>query len=205
MVCGVKAYREQIFVPCISLMQGIFSMEQSQSMKKKIWILAVLSACFSLLGYTSYAYFTAEKTAVNVITSGDVEIELLEWADLDKTIPFPQKEAVRVMPGMKVTKVVEVKNTGGHDAWVRIYLEQGEAALDINTTDWTKQDGYYYYNRPLEAGKTTEPLFSEVSFLKETGNGYQGEQVTIGVKVYATQRANNGETVLEAGGWPLTE
>lgn len=174
-------------------------------MKKRIWILSVLVSCFSLLGYTSYAFFTAEKTAVNVITSGDVEIALLEWADLDKTIPFPQKEAIRVMPGTKVTKVVEIKNTGSHDAWIRIALKLGEAVADINTADWIQQDGYYYYDRPLRAGETSEPLFSEVSFLKEAGNGYQGQQISIEVKAYATQKENNGETVLDAKGWPLEE
>lgn len=174
-------------------------------MKRKIWITALLVCCFFSLGYTSYAYFVAEKTSVNVITSGNIEIALLEWADLEKTVPYPQKQAVSVMPGTTVTKVVEIKNTGDQAAWVKICVEKEKVSLDINTADWLEKDGSYYYKKPLEAGKTTEPLFKEVSFLKETGNEYQNKQAVVEVKAYAVQVSNNGKTVLEAKGWPLTE
>ena len=75
-------------------------------------------------GYQTLAFFTAEDTAHNVITSGGVDIDLLEWADEEKTVPFPQEGAAGVTPGSEVTKIVEVKNTGASDAYIRVKVEK---------------------------------------------------------------------------------
>ena len=59
-------------------------------MKRRLFAGAVIVMCLSLLGFGTLAYFTAEDTAHNVITSGDINIELQEWADEEKTTPFPE-------------------------------------------------------------------------------------------------------------------
>lgn len=50
-------------------------------MKRKILLFSILTICVATLAAGSLAYFTAEDTAHNVITSGGIDIDLLEWAD----------------------------------------------------------------------------------------------------------------------------
>ena len=118
------------------------------------------------------------------------------------------------MPGMKVTKIVEISNTGTAPVWVRaqvqldVYGADEEplppeyVSLDFNETDWTYLDGYYYYNRALAPGETTVPLFTTVTFAPEMGNEYQNATATVDVSAQAVQTANNGDTVMDAKGWP---
>ena len=181
-------------------------------MKRKILILSVLVICLAMIAAGSLAYFTADTKAHNVITTGSVDIELNEWANEERTDKF--EDQTGVMPGKDVTKIVEVKNVGTGSAWVcvqmfvDVYAENGEGLppepvkLDINDTDWTYQDGYYYYNKPLAPGASTEPLFTTVSFDEQMGNEYQNAKAKIDITAIAVQSANNGETVLEATGWP---
>lgn len=186
-------------------------------MKRKLTILAVFAICLSLLAYGTIAYFTAEDQAHNVITTGNIEIELKEWADAEKTTPFPENGIDDVMPGAEVTKIVEVTNTGENAAWIRVRvnkameLEEGVTdepdmdliGLDINEEKWTLgEDGMYYYKEALEPGETTEPLFTQVAFDESMGNIYQNATLEIDVKAYATQVANNGTSALDATGWP---
>ena len=79
-------------------------------MKRKILLAAVAVICLSLLGVGTLAYFTSDGTAHNVITTGGVDIELIETTDDGK--PFPEEGISGVMPGESVTKRVTVKNTG---------------------------------------------------------------------------------------------
>lgn len=186
------------------------------NIKKKVLALALAVICLSSLAYGTLAFFTYKDVAHNVITSGDIKIELLEWADEAKKKPFPDKGVSGVVPGMEVTKIVEVKNTCDNAAYVRvkvdkdITLAQGVTAapdtgyLDIkfDTENWTWKDGYYYYNKPLAPHATTEPLFAAVTFDPQMGNEYQNSTATVTVKAYAVQVVNNEDTALTAGGWP---
>lgn len=186
-------------------------------MKLRLFTGAVIVMCLSLLGFGTMAYFTAENTAHNVITSGNIKIELQEWADEDKKIPFPKEGIDGMRPGAEATKVVEVKNTGSNAAYVRVWVEKnftlsegvtGETdtdliKIDFNDTSWTLgEDGYYYYNKALEPGDVTEALFTSVGFDPDMGNLYQKSTASVEVTAYAVQVANNGETVMDAKGWP---
>lgn len=183
--------------------------------KKKWALVAVVAMCCALLGAGSAAFFTASATATNVITSGSVDIRLNEWAAVEpERIPFT--EVTGVMPGQTVPKYVEVENTGLAPAYVRVRVEkridlaegaQGTAdpsliTLDLNGTDWTERDGFYYYNRPLAPGERTTYLLTGVTFAGAMGNLYRGCRVTVEVAAQATQVAHNGATALEAAGWP---
>ena len=183
-------------------------------MKRKILILSVLAILLAILAANTLAYFTADTAAHNVITTGNVDIALNEWAHEARTEKFEDKTGV--MPGAEVTKIVEVENVGTGTAWVRVqvvldvYAEGGKeqlppdpVTLDFNETDWKYFDGYYYYNYPLDPGETTEPLFTSVAFDDQMGNEYQNSTAHVDVNAYAVQSANNGEDVLSANGWPL--
>ena len=82
-------------------------------------------------------------------------------------------------------------------------MKSEPVSLDFNDTDWTYSDseGYYYYNRPLEPGKTTEPLFTTVTFDPLMGNEYQNASAHVKVIAYAVQSANNGDSPQAAKGW----
>lgn len=182
-------------------------------MKRKLLMLSAVAICIAILAAGSLAYFTAEDTAHNVITTGGVNIRLDEWADNDKTQPFEDLEGL--MPGMEVTKIAEVTNTGAAEAWIRVLVTKnielvGEGEIDpdlvslnLNEEFWTLgEDGYYYYNRPLKPAETTEPIFTTVTFDVNMGNEYQGSTATVDVLAQAVQTAHNGDSALDAQGWP---
>lgn len=186
-------------------------------MKRKLLAAALAVSCLSLAAYRTVAYFTAEDTVTNVITAGNVRIELQETAiPEDGGAPVPFEDVIGVMPGAEVSKIVEVKNTGDKTAYIRIRLEKevtlaegaagetdpGLIGLNIDTESWTEKDGYFYYNEPLAAGQTTKPLFTAVSFSKEMSDLYQNSKAMISVKASAVQTDNNGDSAREATGWP---
>lgn len=181
-------------------------------MKKTILMLSLIAVCLSLCIGGTLAYFTANETARNVIRSGNIRIELIE-TDAEGN---PFKDAIGVMPGTEVDKIVTVQNTADNPCWVRIGVQKvitlaegktGEAdtslvGLDFNEEDWTEKDGFYYYNRELEPGETTEPLFTKVTFAAAMDNLYKGCTANVTVGAQAVQTANNGSSVFEANGWP---
>lgn len=183
-------------------------------MKRKLLIVSVLAILVAVTAAGTLAYFTDTGTAHNVITTGNVEIELKEWEDEACTLPFQDKTGV--MPGTKVTKIVKVENTGTGAAFVRLRVEKNvyganqepmdtkPVSLDFDNRNWTysESEGYYYYNRPLEPGKTTEPLFTTVTFDPLMGNEYQNATAHVKVIAYAVQSANNGDSPQAAKGWP---
>lgn len=185
--------------------------------KRRILACAVLIACLSMGAYGSLAYYTAEATATNVIRAGNVKIELKETAiPEDGGDPVPFEDQTGVMPGQAISKIVQVENTGGQPAYIRVKVDKeiilaagvnGDPDLSLvtcnyNTAEWEEKDGYYYYKEALQAGAATEPLFTEVVFDKTMGNMYQGSKAEIKVFAQATQVAHNGNSVMEALGWP---
>lgn len=186
-------------------------------MKQKILICAAVLGILSLSALGTAAYFTSEDTATNVVTAGNIKIELNESTLSDgqmETIPFEDK--INVVPDTAVSKIVTVKNTGEHPAYIRISVEKqiilsdgvegkADASLmktDFNTKYWTEKDGYWYYNKILEAGKQTEPLFTCVSFAENMDNTYQNSTARLTAKAFGVQTENNGDAPLEAVGWP---
>ena len=186
-------------------------------MKKRIIIISLIVALIAVAAVGTNAYFTAQSTATNVVTSGSIKIELLEMSVPDDgSEPVPFEDVTGVMPGTSVSKVVTVRNTGDNAAWVRVSVEkairlsegvEGDVDLslvsfDVNREYWTEQDGYYYYNAELKPGAVTEPLFASVSFDPGMGNLYQNSTATVSVIAQATQVVHNGGSALEAAGWP---
>lgn len=195
----------------------ILKQKGTKVMKRKITLIAAAAICVSMLAYGTNAFFTAEDKAHNVITTGDLDIELVEMAvseDGGELVPF--EDVIGVMPGEEVSKIVTIRNKGTQPAYVRIKLDKaitfaegisGKADLsllscDLNTKDWTEKDGYFYYNQILPAGKETTLHFENVKFAESMGNIYQNCKAEIFVYAQATQVANNGDAVLEAKGWP---
>lgn len=190
-------------------------------MKRNKRIIAVLAitSILTVMVFQTLAFFTAEDTALNRVTMGNVALILNddtidpETEDLE---PFPEEGFNLVMPGDVVDKIVSVTNDGDNPIWVRIKLDRsiilaGEAAdvdfnvlgLDLNDEDWTEgTDGWFYYNEILAPGETTENLFTQVTFPTSLGNAFMNAKVEIDVLAQGVQSQNNGVTVQEAAGWP---
>jgi len=190
--------------------------------KQRIFLAAALICCLALAGGGTLAFFTAQETAYNVITTGELAMDLVE---MHNGALWPENGVSGVMPGDEIEKIVTVQNIGSVDFYTRvrligeIELENGEKvrlsldqiALDLNEKDWTRRGEFFYYNRalaPRGAEGTideTQPLFTTVTLRPELGNDYQNATITLTVEAEAVQSRNNGDSPLEATGWTLTE
>lgn len=191
-------------------------------MKRKLLILSVLVICIATLAAGTLAYPKSEGTAHNVISTNKVAVTLNEYADAALTKPFTDQTGV--MPGKTIGKYVVISgNAGSASAWVRvrfdikINLDQNNGRIPADFTPdtslvqltigngWTKgDDGWYYCTTPLTADQTTAPALETVTFAPTMGNEYQNAVATVTVLAQAVQTANNGETVMDAKGWPST-
>ena len=190
-------------------------MNTTPSRKKGLLALVTLAVlCLSLLAGGTYAYFTVERTAYNVITMGTLDMELVE--ETTGGAPWPEEGLSGMMPGMQVDKVAYVRNAGSVPFYTRVKVEKSVSladgtpvdaqldhiVLDINTEAWTEQDGWYYYNGALAAGAQSVPLFTTVTLAPEMGNEYQLSTIVVNVVAQAVQSGNNGQSALTAQGWP---
>ena len=188
-------------------------------MKKRMLTAALALCCLAVLATGTLAYFTAEKTAQNVITMGSLKVELVELDEKDE----PWEDVENIVPGMEVTKKAYVENNGSVDFYTRVKITksfvpaQGDelpkldtdlVELNINEKYWELgNDGFYYYKKqkPVAPGEKTEPLFTTVTFSTEMGNEYQNVKVKIDLDAQAVQSRNNGDSATKATGWPESE
>ena len=191
----------------------MMNMNTLKQWKRRILAIALIAIGLSAVATGTYAYFVAEETAYNVITTGALFMDLVEETEDGK--PWPEEGIKDVIPCMEVGKVVYVENKGGVPFFTRIQKETtvipapGVTAeltdeyisVDINTEHWIEQDGFYYYYRILQPGEKTEPLFTKVIFAPEMTNDYQNSTVEVYVLAQAVQSDNNGYDPLMALGW----
>lgn len=176
-------------------------------MKRKLVLTSAVVLILALLAAGTFAYFTKNARATNVITTGTISIQL------NDEIQGGQKTDTGwtlsgVMPGQAVEKAVSVTNTGTSPAWLRVKLEiavemaagktdtwQGQNVLQFAVNpDWfLAEDGYYYYSKPVAADAETERLFQSGTLMlnPQLPNDYQGCAVTINVLAQAVQVKNN--------------
>ena len=191
--------------------------ERKKISRKYIAVLAVMLACAAILATGTLAYFVAEETAYNVITTGVLDMLLVEETSGGQ--PWPDDGISGVMPGAEVDKIPQVQNIGTVDFYTRIRVTLSAVAedkktpldtepveLNINTEFWTEKDGWYYYRESVAPGGETEPLFTVVRFDEQMGNEYQNAEFYIDLKAQAVQSKNNDEGgPLSAEGWPVAE
>lgn len=190
-------------------------------MKKKILLLAAVAICAAILASGTLAYFTAEDQVHNVITTNAVDIEIEEWQD-EIGNPYPD-EPINVMPGVTVSKIATIKNMEA-EAYIRakfdVVITQADGnvmelspetlasiiTLTMNGDDWLRKDGdgqWWYYADAVAPGASTEAFFTEVVFDgPNMTNEYQNCTVEVIVSTQAVQTANNGDSAIEAAGWP---
>ncbi len=196
-------------------------------MKKKVLTVSILIILLAILGTGTLAAFTTSDTAHNVITSGRIDIELIEKTRQDGVlVDFPEGGISGVMPGADVSKIVSVQNTGTAPAWICVEVMQditaGGKALPIQLEDGTPVISYtvdetkwvtvkeadsvcYYYREAVPSGEVTPILFEEVHFAAKMDNRYQGCTAHIEIQAKAVQSDNNpipaGGTAADVKGW----
>lgn len=175
-------------------------------MKRKLVLTSAVVLILALLAAGTFAYFTKDARATNVITTGTIDITLNdeiqggEKTDTGWTLSG-------VMPGQAVEKKVSITNNGSAEAWLRVKLAvrvtvdgeempltfgDGQSVLQFETGDgWLAQDGYYYYRNATKSGDTTKQLFSSLQLNPLLPNAYQGCTVTVDVLAQAVQVKNN--------------
>lgn len=184
-------------------------------MKKKIALTAVIIFVLASAGYGTYAYMTASKTAQNIITAGNVKIELNEVTNEQNK----SAGELTVMPSTNAKYEVSVTNTGKNACYVRVKLNtklnigeallssEGKITLLLDNINWVQDtEGYWRYKVELAPGKTSSNLLTEIAFDKSMGNEYQNATFNLSVSAQAVQAVNNGfvTSVLEVKGWPST-
>ena len=190
-------------------------------MKKKILSICLVAviAAMAIAG-ASLAYFTAEDSAENAFTVGNVAIDLTEpnWDETGKV------EAEDVYPGEPLAKDPTVTNTGKNPCFVRIsvsnldqFAEKFDGAMITYRTDYVENalgenwvlhtDGYFYYTKVLASDEKTDALFDQIVIPFALTNNV--ETKSIDVTAYAVQAqgarpsftAVQAMTVEEIAGW----
>jgi hypothetical protein len=152
-------------------------------------------------------------TATNVVTSGNITLQIHERTDQGTQFPA---EGVYVVPGDVVSKVVTVENVCEHPFYLRVKLVYGINSqelpyedcfkLNINSENWKLHDGWYYYTGILQPGEETPHVFSHVEIVgSQVDTSYIGKTLQLTVLAQAVQSENNpiqdGDTTT-AQGWP---
>ena len=212
--------------PSVTTNEQTVATPESVAAKKKsfkrslISMLAITVVAIIIFSAQTVAYFTDDNsTGKNVIQSGNLDIELIEMTEVGGSQVL-YTNPVSVMPATSVSKIVSVHNAGTLPVYVRVSLEtaihqhnqeknlpdywQSLITCNINAEYWTYQNGYFYYNLPLEPGKSTAPLFDTVSFSPAMGNEFTNSEITLTVTSEATQSNGTGETATTATGWPTS-
>ena len=170
--------------------------------KRKILLLALAACMVAILAIGgTLAYFTDTEDATNTFTVGNVDITLTEpnWEGSGSV------DAPEVYPTEPLAKDPTVENTGANPCFVRISVTgwdclktAGLSKSDITyRTDYVNgklgdnwvlhTDGYFYYNKVLAAGETTDALFDQIVVPADLINGDGETEFDLVVKAYAVQ------------------
>ena len=177
--------------------------------RKKITVAvsSVLLAALICVGAT-LAWLSREARTTNVVTIGDVSIELAE-PQFDE-LTDGTKHISDVVPGQTVTKDPTVTNTGSHPVYVRATVTIGGTYFDGMTDEektqyqaelenglhvmdgWVKSpvDNKYYYQNILAADGeegSSSMIFDKVTIPSTWGNELVGKDIIIDIQAEAIQ------------------
>lgn len=191
--------------------------------KRKILALASAVCVVAILAIGgTLAYFTATDDATNTFTVGNVDITLTEpnWEGSGS------KDAPEVYPGEPLAKDPTVTNSGANPCFVRIKVEGLDCLAPAGNityrtdyvtgklgVDWVLHtDGYFYYNKVLAVGDTTDALFDQIVIPTDLKNGDAKTEFNVVVTAEAVQAqgakaswaAVQTMTVAEIANWFVT-
>lgn len=179
--------------------------------KSRLLLIALAAILVTVLTQPTLAYYTAIGKATNVVTSGNISLQIHEKTADGSDFP---SEGVYIIPGDIVSKQVTVENVCEHPFYLRVKLVSGSTnealsaedclKMDIDTVNWTYVDGFYYYNQILQPGETTPALFTQVEIVgSKVDQTHIGSTLSLTVNAYAVQSENNpADHPWDASGWP---
>lgn len=184
---------------------------------RMIMTFATMFLVIASLVVCTYAYFVSETSSTgNVILAGYANVNLVN--ETDSPALSPDGESIRILPGYTVGKTVLVENTGTYPVYIRAKIDsvitlnekyasrsgeidQSLVIYNIDFAHWTKYNGYYYYNIPLEAGEVTTNLLSSIKFSEAMGNIYKDSTIKVKILLESVQSNGNGDNAFTAVGW----
>lgn len=166
--------------------------------KRKVLTLALTACIVAILAIGgTLAYFTDTEDATNTFTVGNVDITLTEpnWEGSGS------QDAPEVYPGEPLAKDPTVENTGANPCFVRISVTGLDCLAPAGNityrTDYATgklgdnwvlhTDGYFYYNKVLAVGATTDALFDQIVIPTDLENGDAETEFDVVVTAEAVQ------------------
>ena len=172
-------------------------------MKNKKIIIIILIILVAIVGYGTYSLYAGKIDIKNIIKMGKVDLEVVE----DKN-----QNNFTIKPGDTIDKTIRIKNSGNHPLYVRAKviitvdnneLNNNEITINVDNTKWTYNNGYYYYNEILYGNEISDYLFTKIHIDEvKIDNSYLNKNFNIKVLTQGVQSENNGDSALEAFGWP---
>jgi len=190
-------------------------LKKKELLKKITPFLLIAVILLGLIGGGTLAYNRREARYQNIISAGDIDIELYNM--ISKNEKMPEKGIFSVLANINYPNLVWVRNVCEYPAYIRIKitkectdkegntLDSTKMTPNFNTKDWTysEDDGYYYYNHILDGFAESEPLYESIYFDRSIDNTYKTATLDVHILVEAVQSDNNGESVFDAEGWEV--
>ena len=180
---------------------------------KKLLIIALI--LIIVIPVLIYASFISSTMSSNIITFGNLKMELIETSidENGNEIRVKNNENENISLNSSVSRRVRIKNICNHPMFVRIKLSllldneydnnlNNSVWYDINNEDFLYQDGWYYYLKPLEPGKETDNLITQMNFNLIGLDNYMGKTIKLNIDAQAVQSENQTDNVMSAKGWP---
>lgn len=176
-------------------------------------IILVVVTCMMSVAW-SVAYFTAQIETDNVITFGNVDIQLHETCIDEKgtEVAVDTSDTETIEKASSVERHIKIENTGVNPAFVRFTINTWMDGTKANKRlmnfenelgDWIYDDGWFYYPHILNPGMTSEPFITKVIFDVDKITAEKPDcEMSFDIVAQAVQSENNQDDVLEVKGWP---
>jgi len=100
-------------------------------MRKRLLAAAIALVLLVCAGTGTWAYFTGEGVATNIVKTGAIGVNIVENSTDTRDGVFIDVSGV--MPGVAVSKIIKLENTGSGSAWMRVKLEVTVTLADGKT------------------------------------------------------------------------
>lgn len=184
----------------------------NKNIKKYKWSLLTI-LCLMVL--SSSAFFINKMRTDNVITFGNIKIQLINHTLDEHGNEIEVKDEEEILRNEDVSRIIKAKNVCNYPAYVRIKLNmlgqddteffQAEDYVKYNFADnkWQEKDGWFYYTSILEPNKTTEDLMRGIQFdIDKLTADHAGSDISFKIHLQAVQSKNNADDIFEVKGWP---
>lgn len=176
-------------------------------MKKKRMIIAgmLMTACLGISG--TYAYYQDSVSVQNHINTGDVNIGIQEYQEIDgKETEYDLAENRIVLPSEVVSKIPRITNYA-ETCYLRAKVTHHSKPVSDSDTEeeteyilsdeningisgqWIRKGEYYYYTEPLKHGASVD-FFEAVTIPAEWTEASSGTSLGVTVTAEAIQAAN---------------